>query len=96
MERIDQTPPDATVANASLWAHYFEQEWKRWLNPLGLPVAEPVAQFAETTGARIASFLTLVAAGPIARLYSENAPHVTPIRPAPPADDSASADPAAA
>jgi len=96
MERLDSTPPDATVANASLWTQYFEQEWKRWLNPLGLPVADPVTQFAETTGARIASFLTLVAAGPIARLYSENAPRVTPIRPAPAVDDSASADPAAA
>lgn len=79
MERFDPTPPEATVANANLWAYYFEQEWRRLLN---LPPSEPVSQIAEGTAARVASFLTFVAAGPIAWMYQANAPRVTGKRPA--------------
>jgi len=74
----DPTPAEATVANANLWAAYLEQQWRGWLNPLGLPTPEIV----ESTAARVASFLTLVVGGPIARMYQENAPSVAP--PAPP------------
>lgn len=74
----DPTPAEATVANANLWAAYLEQQWRGWLNPLGLPTPEIV----ESTAARVASFLTLVVGGPIARMYQENAPSVTPSEPA--------------
>ena len=67
------TPTEATIANADLWTRYFQNEWARWLAPFG----EPAAQVAEGTGARVASFLTLVAAGPIAWMYNANAPLVS-------------------
>lgn len=67
-----KTPHDATVANADLWAHYFREQWGRWL-PLGAPAASPMSQVAEGTAARVASFLTFVAAGPIAWLYATSA-----------------------
>ncbi len=70
-------PHESTVANADLWARYFEEQWSRWLNPLG-PSA-PLSEMAEGTAARIANLLTLVAAAPIAWLYSANAPHVSEI-----------------
>lgn len=60
------TPQESTVANADLWSKYFQDEWNRWLDPFNLRAA------ADGTGARVAGFLTLVAAGPIAWLYSNN------------------------
>ena len=68
-----KTPHDATVANADLWAHYFREQWGRWLSPLGAPAASPVSQVAAGTAARVATLLTLVAAGPIAWLYATSA-----------------------
>ena len=64
---------EATLANADLWTAYFQQEWSRWLNPFGLGAQSPVSGLAEGTAARVAGFLTLVAAGPIARMFSSNA-----------------------
>ena len=64
------TPHEATVANADLWTAYFRDQWSRWLAPFGSPAA---SQMAEGTAARVASFLTLVAAGPIAWLYATSA-----------------------
>lgn len=72
------TNHESTVANADLWSRYFQNEWSRWLNPLGVPAASPVAQVADGTAARVASLLTLVAAGPIAWLYSSNTPQAAP------------------
>ncbi len=63
-------PHDTTVRNADIWARYFEQLWQPWL---GLGAGAPVAEIAEGTAARVAGFLTLVAAGPIAWLYASNA-----------------------
>jgi hypothetical protein len=73
------TPQESTIANTDLWSRYFQQQWSRWLNPLGVPAASPVAQVADGTAARVAGFLTLVAAGPIAWLYSSNTPHADAI-----------------
>lgn len=67
-----QRHESSTIANADLWSKYFQDEWSRFLNPLGVSQQSPVNQIAEGTGARIASFLTLVAAGPIAWLYASN------------------------
>jgi hypothetical protein len=64
---------ESTIANADLWTRYFQNEWSRW----AAPSDTAVSAVAEGTAARVASFLTLVAAGPIAWLYSAN---VTPIR----------------
>jgi hypothetical protein len=60
------TVHEPTIANADLWTHYFEHEWGRWLTPFG---GRPAAEGA---GARVASLLALVAAGPIAWLYNSN------------------------
>lgn len=92
MDRPDPTPVEATVANANLWAAYLEQEWKRWLNPLGLPTPEII----EGTAARVASLLTLVVGGPIARMYQENAPSVAPAEPSRPTREPADASAVAA
>ncbi len=67
------TPHEATIANADLWAHYYREQWSRWLAPFGADAASPMAQVAEGAAARVASFLTLVAAGPIAWLYATSA-----------------------
>jgi hypothetical protein len=64
----------STIANADLWSRYFQNEWARWA-----PSDSPVAEIAEGTAARVASFLTLVAAGPIAWLYAANEPRVAKI-----------------
>ena len=81
MESKHVTTQESTIANADLWTRYFQNEWSRWLAPSD----SAAAAMAEGTGARVASFLTLVAAGPIAWLYNANAsaPSVTPIREAP-------------
>lgn len=71
------TPTEATIANADLWTRYFQNEWARWLALFGGPDAAPVTQMVEGAAARVASFLTLVAAGPIAQMYSANAPLVS-------------------
>ena len=65
---------DTTSANADLWSRYFQNEWARWA-----PADSPVAEIAEGTAARVAGFLTLVAAGPIAWLYAANEPRVAKI-----------------
>ena len=81
MEKQTVNPPEATAANADLWTRYFQDQWSSFLNPFGVPAQTPASEFAEGTGARVASFLTLVAAGPIAWMYSANAPSVTTERP---------------
>jgi hypothetical protein len=69
---------ESTIANADLWAKYFHEQWA-WLKPLAGPDAVTVAAGA---GARIANFLTLVAAGPIAWMYTNSASsNITPLRP---------------
>ncbi len=65
---------ESTIANADLWSRYFQNEWARWA-----PSDSPMAELAEGTAARVASFLTLVAAGPIAWLYAANEPKVMKI-----------------
>lgn len=72
----------STIANTDLWSKYFQDEWSRFLNPFGRPATSPVNQIADGTAARVASFLTFVAAGPIAWLYNSN-----DSRPAPTAAD---------
>lgn len=70
-------PPDAAVANADLWNKFFQDQWKAFLNPLGVETPAPVAQFAEGTAARVSGFLSMLAAGPIAWLFEANAPQVS-------------------
>ena len=77
MERTTVNPHEATAANADLWSRYFQNQWTSFFNPFGVPAREPVSEVAEGTAARVASFLTLVAAGPIAWMYASNAPSVT-------------------
>lgn len=90
MENTTVDTQDATIRNADLWTTYFENEWSRWLNPLGPSSAEPMTGMAEGTAARVASFLTLVAAAPIAWMYSSNRPAIGDIaRPAVDDDDEA-------
>jgi len=67
---------EATVLNADLWSRYFQNQWSSFLNPFGVPAQAPVSEMAEGTAARVAGFLTFVAAGPIAWMYSANAPGV--------------------
>lgn len=67
------TPHEATIANADLWSVYFREQWGRWLAPLGSQAGAPGSQIVDGTAARVASFLTLVAAGPIAWLYATSA-----------------------
>ncbi len=74
-----QRHESSTIANADLWSKYFQDEWSRFLNPFGQPAGSPVNQIAEGTGARVASFLTFVAAGPIAWLYASNDTRPAPI-----------------
>lgn len=67
-------PHESTAANADIWARYFEQQWTRWLPPLG--ERSPVSEIVDGTAANVASWLTLVAAAPIAWLFNTNAPAV--------------------
>jgi hypothetical protein len=77
MESRDMsTQQESTIANADLWTRYFQNEWSRW----AAPADSSVSAMAEGTAARVASFLTLVAAGPIAWLYNANTTNVTPLR----------------
>lgn len=69
--------PDPAVANAELWAKFFQDQWKALLNPFGVQTPSPVAQLAEGTAARVSGFLSLLAAGPIAWLFEANAPQVS-------------------
>jgi hypothetical protein len=71
VEDIALDTHDSTAANADLWARYFEQQWARWWNPIN--GGTPVPEVAEGTAARVAGFLTLVAAAPIAWLFDANA-----------------------
>ena len=73
MNATDTTAEEPTIANADLWTKYFQDQWSAW-------APAPSAAVAEGAAARVASFLTLVAAGPIAWLYSANASNVTPLR----------------
>jgi hypothetical protein len=63
-------PHETTVRNTDIWSRYFEQQWSRWLAPLGR--SAPVAEVTAGSAARVAGMLTLVAAGPIAWLYASN------------------------
>ena len=65
---------ESTTANADLWSRYFADQWGRWLNPLGEP--SPITEIAQGTGAQVAGFLTMLAAGPIAWLYNANTANV--------------------
>ena len=67
------TAQESTIANTDIWSKYFQDQWSAFLNPLGVRADDPVVQMAEGTAARVAGFLTLVAAGPIAWLYRDNA-----------------------
>jgi len=69
---VDQI--ESTTANADLWSRYFADQWGRWLNPLGEP--SPITEIAQGTGAQVAGFLTMLAAGPIAWLYNANTANV--------------------
>ena len=70
-------PQDSTIANADLWSKYFQNQWS-WLSPSGRQ-DDPMVQMAAGTGARVANFLTLVAAGPVAWLYANSAPKLAPL-----------------
>ena len=91
MEHAPTAAEEPTVANADLWTRYFQDQWSAWL-------PAPSAAVAEGTAASVASFLTLVAAGPIAWLYNANTSNVTPLReePATVATDATRGDIAAA
>jgi hypothetical protein len=78
VEKTNVNPQESTVANADLWTKYFRDEWSRYV-PRASAEDSPLAAVAESTAAQVAGFLTLVAAGPIAWLYSANAPSVTQI-----------------
>jgi hypothetical protein len=78
LESTNVNPQDSTVANADLWTKYFRDEWGRWMQP-SRGQDSPLAAVAESTAAQVAGFLTLVAAGPIAWLYSANAPSLSQI-----------------
>ena len=65
---------ESTTANADLWSRYFADQWGRWLNPLGEP--SPITEIAQGTGAQVAGFLSMLAAGPIAWLYNANTANV--------------------
>ena len=67
-------PHESTAANADIWARYLEERWGRWLAPMG--ASEPLAEIVEGAAANVASILTLVAAAPIAWLFSANASEV--------------------
>jgi hypothetical protein len=67
------TQHESTVANADLWSRYFQEQWSPWLSPFAS------AEVAAGTAARVAGFLTFVAAGPIAWLYNANVPNVSNI-----------------
>ena len=69
---------DSTIANADLWSKYFQDQWS-WLTPRDR-ADDSVVRMAAGNGARVANFLTLVAAGPIAWMYANNAPKVRPLR----------------
>ena len=82
MENTTVDTQDATIRNADLWTTYF-----RRVEPLAKPARplerQPMTGMAEGTAARVASFLTLVAAAPIAWMYSSNRPAIGDIaRPA--------------
>jgi hypothetical protein len=73
---------ETTIANADLWSKYFQDEWSRWLQPFGAPRAESsMSGLAAGTGARVASWISLVAAGPIAWLYTTNPSPVEQLTP---------------
>jgi hypothetical protein len=74
LESTNVNPQESTVANADLWTRYFQNEWGRWMSPRAETSA--LAAVAESTAAQVAGFLTLVAAGPIAWLYSSNRPQL--------------------
>jgi hypothetical protein len=63
---------ETTIANADLWSKYFQDEWSKVLTPFGRPADSPLTKIAEGTGARVANWFSMVAAGPIAWLYSTN------------------------
>jgi hypothetical protein len=72
---------ESTIANADLWSKYFQDQWGPLFGRRDASAElEPVAQFAAGTGARVANFLTLVAAGPVAWLYANSASR-EPLRP---------------
>ena len=81
---------ESTTANADLWSRYFADQWGRWLNPLGDP--SPITEIAQGTGAQVAGFLTMLAAGPIAWLYNANTasvaddPHTSRLEVVPPSE----------
>jgi hypothetical protein len=77
LESTNVNPQDSTVANADLWTKYFQDEWSRWAPARNQ--GPTLAAMAESTAAQVAGFLTLVAAGPIAWLYSSNAPSFSQI-----------------
>ena len=72
MNTAEMTAEQTTVANADLWTKYFQDQWSAW--------PSPASAVAEGTAARVAGFLTLVAAGPIAWLCNTNTSNVTPLR----------------
>ena len=77
METKEMTAQEPTIANADLWTKYFRDQWSPWL---GQSSAESASAVAAGTAARVAGFLTLVAAGPIAWLYNSNEPEATGVR----------------
>jgi hypothetical protein len=79
LEKTTVNPQESTVANADLWTKYFRDEWSRFMPRSSSAEDSPLVAVAESTAAQVAGFLTLVAAGPIAWLYSANAPSVSQI-----------------
>lgn len=85
-EKNAVNPQESTIANADLWSKYFQDQWSPWFGRRADPGRDgsgsaPVAQVAAGTGARVANLLTLVAAGPVAWLYSNNASNYPPLQP---------------
>ena len=71
---------ETTTNNADLWTRFLADQWRAWLDPLGLFVSregDPARAIAEATAANVASLLTVLVGQPIERLYVANAPEVT-------------------
>jgi hypothetical protein len=72
---------EATANNADIWARYLSDEWSAWLDPLGvrrIAGADRITRaIAEAVAAGVATWLTMLYAQPIGRLYSVNEPEVT-------------------
>jgi hypothetical protein len=62
---------DPTTANTALWAHYLQDQWGPWIDPL------EQGYVTHAIAAAVAGWLTLTYAPRVRRLYDANAPEVS-------------------